>query len=233
MRATMFSVAPMLLFLWFVSTPSVAQSDTYFEYTFDEDLGDLTVHRGIWKWSDRAGMAYKVPPGPDGFAVYDTPGEGDELYSEFIPLDFGLNYSIVFFFSSRYEQSTTFALHKLSYGGEYLETVADYTHLSDPQNEDWITVTGYVPPEKNALNIPTPMDSMVIFGVVPSIPWACSQDLHCQQARPPPRQPRPPPRQPRPPPRQPRPPPRQPRPLPPLPQLQLPLQLLKHLREFR
>ncbi|XP_047736901.1 uncharacterized protein LOC108679295 [Hyalella azteca] len=129
----------------------VGQSDTNFYFTFDEDLQGLTVHRGTWKWSDMASMQYKIPPGKEGFAVYDTPREGDELYSEFIPLDYGLNYSITFFFNSKYEQGTSFALHKLSRGGEYLHTIADYTHMSSPSNNQWLFVEGYVPPEANAL----------------------------------------------------------------------------------
>lgn len=138
-----------LFVLGLVVALGTAQKTTIF--TFDNDLEGLTVHRGLWHWSDRASVGWKVPPGGDGFALYSTPGQGDELYSEFIPLDFGLNYSITYFMASRWPESGTFALHKLSVDGVYLEDIQNYYDDSDPTNKQWATVTGYVAPGPHTL----------------------------------------------------------------------------------
>ena len=114
-------------------------------------MEDMTIHRGKWHWSNRANVGWKLPDGSNGFALYNDPGEGDEFYSEFIPVEYGLNYTITFFIASEWRESTTLQLQKLSRGGEYLETIIDFYKLSSPDNTEWVTRTGYVPPGQNAL----------------------------------------------------------------------------------
>lgn len=131
--------------------PSTAQTNTKFDFSFDSSLDGMTSNRGIWNWKDRASLEWKVPDGRDGFAVYDQAGEGDELFSAFIPLEYGLNYSMVYFTNSKYYQGTTLQLHKLALGGHYLQTITDLSSLSSPLNDEWMFVSGYVEPEANAL----------------------------------------------------------------------------------
>lgn len=139
------------LFLFSIVTLGLS-TDNIFDFEDEDDFEDFTVHRGFWHWSDRASVGWRVPEsGGDGFALYSTPGEGDELYSEFVPLDFGLNYSITYFMASRWIHSTTFALHKLSREGDYLEEIVNYYTDSLPDNTEWMTVTGYVEPGPNTL----------------------------------------------------------------------------------
>jgi hypothetical protein len=133
----------------FLSLSSTLESPTY-SFTFDNDLDGMITYQGIWKWADRASLQSLVPAGGDGFAVYDDPGSGDTLFSDAISLQFGLNYSIKVFTSSKYEQGTTFALNKISSTGEFLDQIVDYTSLSSPINDQWVNLKGTIPPEDNA-----------------------------------------------------------------------------------
>lgn len=135
------------------------------DITFDNDLEGFHVNRGIWKWSDRASVGWRLPDGGDGFAVYSIPGEGDGLYSNLIPLDFGLNYTVTYFVASKWIASTTFAIRKLSGGGEYLENVQDLTTNSDPHNTQWMTASGYIEPGPDTLVCYKNMFIHVIRGI--------------------------------------------------------------------
>ena len=126
-------------------------SATVYQFNFDTDMDGMTVHRAKWHWSDRANVGWKVPAGSDGFAIYSTPGEGDEFYSQQIPVENGLNYTITYFLASEWPESTTLQLQKLAKNGDFIELIDDYYRESDPYNTKWFTKTGYVPPGQPSL----------------------------------------------------------------------------------
>lgn len=126
----------------------VSAEETIFH--FDYDLEGMSTSSSSWHFADRGDIGNKIPSGGGGFAVLSAAGTGDQLFSENISLQYGLDYSITYFVSSETDAGTTMILQKRSTAGSAAVTISDLSSTSTPSNTGWMVASGHVEPTDDA-----------------------------------------------------------------------------------
>lgn len=122
----------------------VTADETIFH--FDYDLEGMSTSNSVWHWSNRGDIGNRIPSGGGGFAVLSVAGDGDQLFSADIPVQYGLDYSLTYFLSSELDAGTTLQLQRIATDGTVIEVIVDLTSQSKPSNTKWLTHSGYVAP---------------------------------------------------------------------------------------